>query len=116
MKKELSEYTSEELREELRKRSIANRKKYEPKYVEFEGIIENIYSSKHLYTTDFYVSGTHPLFQGMKHQFRLKQPLFKKDTAPKIGDKVLLRYKETKRDTKYNHLFDFCNAKIIKVL
>ena len=40
MKKELSEYTSEELREELRRRSIANRKKYEPKYVEFECVLE----------------------------------------------------------------------------
>lgn len=114
--KDLNEYTTEELRAELRKRSLANRKKYEPKYVEFEGIVENIYSSKLLYTTGFDVSGTHHLFQGRNHTFRLKQPLFKKDTAPKIGDKVLLRYKETKKGKKYNHIFDFADAKIIKVL
>ena len=113
---ELCDYTTEELRAEL----IRRRKKptkHIPEYVEFEGIVENICKGRGIYSNSYVISGSHPLFQDRKREFNLKQPLFKVDTAPKVGDKVLLRYKKTKVHSKKNYeIFDFLNAKIIKVI
>ena len=113
---ELCDYTTEELRAEL----IRRRKKptkHIPEYIEFEGVVENIYKRRGIYSNSYVISGSHPLFQDRKREFNLKQPLFKVDTAPKVGDKVLLRYKKTKVHSKKNYeIFDFLNAKIIKVI
>lgn len=113
---ELCDYTTEELRAEL----IRRRKKptkHIPEYVEFEGVVEKIYKGRWIYSNSYVISGSHPLFQSRSREFKLKQPLFKVDTAPKVGDRVLLRYKKTKVHSKKDYdIFDFLNAKIIKVI
>lgn len=119
MKTPLSEYTTEELRQEL----ILRRKKPEkhiPEYEEFEGTVECIYKNIGGFNRRGYlVRSDHPFLEsrGGKKEFFLKQGCFKVATAPQIGDRVLLRYRRTKiRKKKKLEIFDFANAKIVKVL
>ena len=88
---------------------------YKPEYVEFEGVVKNVY--KHCNMNRMYsVIGDSRYFNGLQRDFALKNGVFNKSTAPKVGDRVLLRYRKTKKYSKGNEYFDFINAKIVKVL
>ena len=43
----------------------------------------------------------------------MKQGTFKRENAPKVGDRVKLRYRRTKKQHEY---FDFSKAKIIGII
>lgn len=122
--KELKDYTSNELRAELKRRSIEARKSHPRviEYKEFEGIVSKVENQSH------YMSGKTISFVWWKFvlkditskiavdsytdTFYLKQGLFKKADAPKIGDRVRLRY----RRTKGHEVFDVKNAKIVEII
>lgn len=88
-------------------------------YEEFEGVVEYVYSANRTFNDWMYqVRGKHPLLQEYAREFKVKQGVFKVSTAPGKGDRVLLRYRKTKKRSGKNgrEVFDFINAKIIKVL
>lgn len=125
---ELKNFTDEELRQELKRRSAERRKnqKHEIKYIEFDAIIKSIDNVKY-YNPDGSIQ--YKPFVFLKYQvdncsyefarvnkhineFCLKQGCFKRDNAPKIGDKVKLRY----RRTKGKEIFDLRKAKIVEIV
>ena len=91
--------------------------KYVPEYGEFEGVVLENPTATSITKMCYYVMPEHPKAQEHARYFNLKQGCFKVGTIPKAGDRVLLRYRKTKKrtGTKYE-LFDVINAKIIKVL
>ncbi len=125
---ELKNFTDEELRQELKRRSAERRKnqKHEIKYIEFDAIIKGIdniqsYSSnrnvkyKPLVFWKYKVDNCSYEFARVnKHinEFYMKQGCFKRNNAPKIGDKVKLRY----RRTKGYEIFDLVKAKIVEIV
>ena len=124
---ELKDYTTEELREELKRRrtqAIKEAKKQIPEYKEFTAIVErvnNSYGSINRYVYNITDANPHnceiesELFANISWRcFKLQKSTFNKDTVPKIGDKVLLRYRRHK--TCKAEIFDFTKAKIVEVL
>lgn len=121
---ELKDYTTEELREELKRRAKEarlNAKRSEPEYKEFTGVIEYI-DQRHrgIYSYLFYirsaiVNGVLTKDYRYNTDFKLKQGLFHKNTIPQVGDVVLLRYKRTKVN-RNKEIFDIRNAKIVKII
>lgn len=124
---ELKDYTTEELREELKRRrmqAIKEAKRELPKYKEFTAIIKELHNSwgsvnRYVYSiTDAnpHNSEIKPeLFTNIRwRNFSLQNNTFNKATAPKSGDKVLLRYKRHK--TYKEEIFDFTKAKIVEIL
>jgi len=125
---ELRNFTDEELRQELKRRSAERRKnqKHEIKYIEFDATIKSIDNVKY-YNPDGSINYKPFVFWKYevdncsyefarinKHinEFYTKQGCFKRDNAPKIGDKVKLRY----RRTKGGEIFDLCKAKIVEIV
>lgn len=125
--KELKDYTDEELRNELKRRAIEKRKNTprEVVYVEFEATIKEVDNKK-----GYYCSGKewHKPFTSWRYEiedwtthvdikyhndFTLKQGCFKRDTAPKVGDRVKLRYRRTKKSAE---IFDIHKAKIVEIV
>lgn len=125
---ELKNFTDEELRQELKRRSAERRKnqKHEIKYIEFDAIVKRIYNVQYCSSNG---SITYKPFVSWKYQvdncsyefarvnkhineFYLKKGCFKRDNAPKIGDKVKLRY----RRTKGYEGFDLYKAKIVEIV
>lgn len=89
---------------------------YKPEYVEFEGIVKTVYKDRSLHC-NYSVMGDLRFFSdGYCRDFALKQGVFTKATAPKVGDRVLLRYRKTKKHGTNKEYFDFIKAKIVKVL
>ena len=125
---ELKNFSDEELRQELKRRSAERRKnqKHEIKYIEFDATIKSIdnvksYSPDESITYKPFVfwkyevdNCSNELVRRNKHvnEFYLKQGCFKRDNAPKIGDKVKLRYRRTKSD----EIFDLYKAKIVEIV
>lgn len=123
----LSNFSDEELRQELKRRSAERRKnqKHEIKYIEFDAIIKSIdnvepYTNgkvkyKPLVFWKYKVDNcSYEFVRVNKHinEFYLKQGCFKRDNAPQIGDKVKLRY----RRTKGHEIFDLVKAKIVEII
>lgn len=121
---ELKDYTTEELREELKRRAKEarlNAKRSEPEYKEFTGVIKHIDQWHHgIYSylfdiTSSVVNGERTNDYIYNSGFKLKQGLFQKNTIPQVGDVVLLRYKRTKVN-RNKEVFDIKNAKIVKII
>lgn len=126
--KELADYTDDELREELKRRAMYRRANTprEINYVEFEATIksvDNIRSNHPLAIRQYkpfafwkYRLSNCSIDIANKHEWNdyyLKQGVFKKDNAPKLGDRVKLRYRRTK---KQKEVFDLNKAKIIEII
>lgn len=121
---ELKDYTTEELREELKRRAKEarlNAKRSEPEYKEFTGVIEYI-DQRHRGIYSYLFDITSSVVNGERTNdyiynsgFKLKQGLFQKNTIPQVGDVVLLRYKRTKVN-RNKEVFDIKNAKIVKII
>lgn len=108
---ELKDFTDEELREELKRRTKERRKnqKHEITYVEFEATIcgvDNTLGYKSNGDTKYIPfcfwkyqlkDCTLELANGYPYNYYYnKQGLFKRDNSPRIGDRVKLRYRKTK--------------------
>ena len=124
---ELKDYTTEELRAELKRRRVQamkEAKKQAPAYKEFVATIKELYNSRT--NVNGYVSSVtdaephnsdikQGLFNNISWKgFGLQKNTFNKANSPKIGDKVLLRYRKHK--TQKEEIFDFTRAKIVEVL
>lgn len=126
---DLSIYTDDELREELKCRAMERRKNTprEILYVEFEATIKKV---------DNLLGAIHPLatrkykpFVFWKYQIQdcsidiankykwneyyMKQGVFKRDNAPQVGDRVKLKYRRTKKQAE---VFDLNKAKNIEIV
>lgn len=126
--KQLSEYTDDELRAELKRRAQERKKnqKHEIVYVEFDATIacvDNTMGYKpngdvrykpFIFWKYIVKDCSYEFARRNKHidVFYLKQAVFKRDNAPQVGDRVRLRY----RRTKSSEIFDFQKAKIIQIL
>lgn len=125
--KDLQNYTDDQLREELKRRAIERRKNTprEIVYKEFEATIVQIYNVKQKYNGrtsylpfeqwSYRVNDVTTDFGRMyyKDVYKLARGVFKKDNAPKVGDRVKLRYRRTKKDYEG---FDMDNARIVEVI
>ena len=124
---ELRDYTTEELRAELKRRRVQamkEAKKQIPTYKEFTATIKELYNSRtnangYVYSVTDAEPHNSDIKQGLFNNiswkgFSLQKNTFNKETAPKIGDKVLLRYRRHK--TCQAEIFDFTKAKIVEVL
>lgn len=124
---ELKDYTTDELRAELKRRRVQamkEAKKQIPAYKEFTATVERLKDSwgninRYMYS----ITDAKPhnceikseLFTNIGwRDFSLQKNTFNKETAPKVGDKVLLRYRRYK--TQKFESFDFMKAKIVEVL
>lgn len=128
--KQLSDYTDEELRNELKRRAVERRKDTprEIVYVEFEATIKEI---DNIFMKDYFGDGLHKYkaFSLWKYiledwnldrehstiesrGFELQPNTFKKNEAPTVGDRVKLRY----RRTKGYECFDIWKAKIVEII
>lgn len=119
---ELSKYTDEELREELKRRTQEKRKnqKHEIIYVEFEATIDKVANSLGYKKLPFALwkyrikDCSLELANGYPwNYYYKKQGCFKRDNAPQIGDRVKLRYRKTKYGTG---IFNLQKAKIVEII
>lgn len=116
--KQLSEYTDDELRAELRRRAQERKKnqKHEIVYVEFDATIIGIDNTQGYKANGDtkYMPFVFWKYKVNNHidEFYLKQGCFNRYNAPHIGDKVRLRY----RRTKGSEISDLRKAKIIQIL
>lgn len=129
--KDLSIFTDDELRAELRRRRAIKLRENRPKieYLIFTGVVENIINIRHKYIDGsvqyepfykwvFKVKNLE-LVEGecsfkiptWKTDFKCHQKIAKKD-APKVGDKVKLKV----RKTKHFMLHQFNTTKIVEVI
>lgn len=125
--KALQEYTDEELRDELKRRRIERHKiaVREVEYVEFYATIKSIdnvcyrcSSGKDKYLPFRYwkyniKDHTHRLKNTEWASYKLQDKTFKKEDAPKVGDRVLLRYKNYKSSSD---IFNVHKAKIVSII
>lgn len=115
---ELKDYTTEELREELKRRAKEARQnaiREKPKYIEVEGIvtnIDNIYKSFIWaeYTVKIEDERVQECYRTYKYY--IKQGNFRKHNVPKIGDTVIVGHLLTKNRNYFSPIY----AKIIKVI
>lgn len=125
--KELKYYTDEELREELKRRTIEKRRNTPMKieYVEFEATIDKIDGFRPNYIGTRFMKPFLLWTYSVKdctldlanrflwRQYKVKQGCFNKSNHPKIGDRVKIRYRKTKRTHEGLHLN---NAKIVEIV
>lgn len=125
--KELKDYTDDELREELKRRSIEKRRNTPKKieYVEFEATVDSIdgYRENYIGTRfnkpftlwSYRVKDCSYEFanQYLWNDYKLFLGKFNKSNAPKVGDRVRLRYRKTKNP---HEVFMLSRAKIIEIL
>lgn len=108
--------TFENSPQQVELRYIKASKKQPIEYVEFEGVVKDVHKHRSL-NRNYAVLGNGKFFQdGYTRDFALKPGIFTKATAPKVGDRVVLSYRKTKKRAKGGEYFDFINAKIIKVI
>lgn len=99
-RKLLSEFSTEELREELRRRRKKS-KKATPEFLEWEGIVEQVHEWGKLGQYQYTVFSNdpklrlHPMFQ--RTRYNLKTGAFNKKNTPKIGDRVRMCLRYTKK-------------------
>lgn len=125
--KELINYTDEELKNEL-KRRITEKRLNTPREIihkEFEAIIvevDNIHGKKRNGQIQYrpfcfwryrVTAWTTPIDLRGNNVFYTKQNLFNKSNAPKVGDKVKLRYRVTKKESELSCI---SKAKIIEII
>lgn len=126
--KTLQDYTDEELREELKRRTQERRKnqKHENSYIEFEATIcyvDNTLGYKcngdrkykpfcfwrySIKDCSLALANGYPWYQ-----YYNKHGCFKRDNAPQIGDRVKLRYRKTKGGYES---FNLQKAKIVEII
>jgi hypothetical protein len=124
--KDLSIYTDDELREELKRRAMERRKNTprEILYVEFEATIKYVENTqndrgkvkyKPLCFWKYKVTDCSIDIANQYNWFLyyMKQGAFKRDSCPKIGDRVKLRYRRTKK--QYEQV-DLQKAKIVEII
>lgn len=124
--KDLSIYTDEELREELKRRAAERRANIpmEIKYVEFEATIKRVENTqtdrgkvkyKPLCFWKYQVTDCSIDIANQYDWFSyyMKQGAFKRDSCPQIGDRVKLRYRRTKK--QYEQV-DMSKAKIVEII
>lgn len=113
----LEEYTTDELRAELKRRhreALKNAIRDGNKYIEIYATVEDI-KPKHAYVcneyklniTDERVPSTY-----RNSWYRIKREKFRKDMIPKVGDTVILGHLLTKA----RHSFTYNEAKILEVV
>lgn len=124
---DLEQYTDGELRNELKRRA-KERRANTPReiiYKEFEGTICEVLNVKQKYNghtsylpfeqwsfkVDDVTSDLARLYY--KDVFKLARGVFKKGDAPKVGDRVKLRYRRRKKGYEW---FDMDSAKIIGIV
>ena len=113
---EFADVTYENSPQQVELKLLKESKKMQVEYVEFEAEVKTVYKKRAL-NRNYSVIGDIEFFKdGYARDFALKPGIFTKDTAPKVGDKVVLRYRKTKKRAKTGEYFDFINAKIIKVI
>ena len=126
--KELKDYTDDQLREELKRRAIERRKNTprEIVYKEFEATVAELYNIK-CKRLDGSIAYKPFCFwryrlsactsdlanQHLWNDYYLEHNVFKRDNAPKVGDRVKLRYRRTK---KGHEVFDLNKAKIVEII
>lgn len=117
---ELKDYTTEELREELKRRAKEarlNAPRKKPKYIEIEATITNIYHysySKSFLQTEYTISTSDDRVSSydLDRRYKLKNGCFRKDNTPKIGDTVIIGHLLTKARNSFSGF----NAKIMKIV
>lgn len=123
---ELRMYSDDELKSELKRRAIERRKNTpkEIQYKEFEATVvkvENIRCSsrgkpkyKPLPSWRYKVGDwTTPLDIKYHNEFYLKQGCFNLKNAPKVGDRVKIRYRQTKNPYELHKVM---SGKIVEVI
>lgn len=125
--KELQNYTDEQLRDELKRRAIERRKNTprEIVYKEFEATIVEVLNVRQKYNghTSYLpfeqwsyrvndVTSDLVRLHG-KNVYKLARGIFKKDDAPRVGDRVKLRYR--KRKYGYEGL-DIDKTRIVEII
>lgn len=120
-------YSDEELREELKRRARERRANTprEIVYKEFEATIVQVYNVKQKYNGhtshlpfeqwSYRVGNIVSDFPRIhcKDVYKLARGVFKKDNAPKVGDRVKLRYRRRKESYEG---FDMDKARIVEVV
>lgn len=99
MKKELHEFTVDELLGELRRR-MTETKPHKVEYASVQGIVLEASDSplcRRVYKVEYEKDSKKEV--GL---FRLIGGKFRVDTAPDVGDRVVLRHRLTKRTTEFN--------------
>lgn len=117
---ELKDYTTEELREELKRRAKearANAVREKPKYIELEAKIKNIHHcsySKSFMQTEYSISTNDDRVKpyDINRKYKLKNGCFRKDNIPKVGDIVIISHLLTKA----RNSFSGSDAKIIRIV
>ena len=114
----LSEFTTDELKDELKRRQKENI------WSEFTAVIKAV-NNKHVYRKGFNAwtfEVHHACVNGVEvdsyyhnSRFKLKKGAFNRENAPKIGDKVLLRYRNTRKNRKFKEM-DVMKARIIEII
>lgn len=115
---ELKDYTTEELREELRRRkkeAIKNAVRKKPEYIEVEGVVVNVRNSYSSFVwTGFRVKTNDERvpIHAREYEYKIKQGKFRKNELPKVGDTVIIGHLLTKNRNSFRP-FD---AKIIRIV
>lgn len=120
--KDLQNYTDDQLRDELKRRA-RDRRTNTPReivYVEYTATIKSIDNKRdaikllpfNLWTYRIEACSLALANKYAFHSYKLKQG-FRKDESPKVGDRVKLRYRRTK---KMHEVFDLSKSKIVEVL
>lgn len=118
--KELKDYTTKELREELKRRAKEARQnaiREKPKYIEVEAKITNIHHysySKSFMQTEYYISTNDDRVTpyDINRGYKLKNGCFRKDNTPKVGDTVIIGHLLTKARSSFSGY----DAKIIRIV
>ena len=124
---DLQNYTDDQLRDELKRRAIEKRKNTprEIVYKEFEATIVQVYNVKQKYNGhtsylpfdqwSYRVNDVTSDLVRMHYKgvYKLARGVFKKDNDPKVGDRVKLRYRRTKKGYEG---FDIDKARIVEVV
>ena len=120
-------YSDEELLEELKRRARERRANTprEIVYKEFEATIVQVYNVKQKYNGhtsylpfeqwSYRVNDvtSDSVRMHYKDVYKLARGVFKKDNAPKVGDRVKLRYRRRKNGYEF---FDIDKARIVEVV
>lgn len=117
---ELKDYTTEELREELKRRAKEARQnavREKPKYIEIECKITNVHScsySKSFMQTEYSIETNDDRINSydINRRYKLKNGCFTKNNVPKIGDTVIIGHLLTKA----RNTFSGFEAKIIRIV
>lgn len=118
--KELKDYTSDELREELkrrRKKELANRPKHVFTYIEIEGKVVDIKPcsySKSFIQVEYAVKVDDARVNKWDNcrTYKLKNGCFTKNNVPNIGDTVIIGHLLTKA----RNYFSASEARIMKIV